>query len=464
MRKLLIFLFCLLLFQLASAQSNWKHGRLQATKDGHYLQFEDGTPFFWLGDTGWEIFSRLTLEEMKMYLDNRAAKGYNVIQVVALSEHDMSAPGRTGQLSLHDSDPAKPNEKFFKLVDTVIQYAMTKNIFIALVPTWADKVSPGANEAPAMFDSTKAYGFGKFLGNRYKTYPNIIWLMGGDRPPVQKEIDYRSVWRAMAQGVIDATDHKCLITYHPSGARSSSQYLHNEKWLDFNMIQSSHGRRDAPNWDMIKKDRELLPTKPTLDGEPNYEDHPVNPWPKWNADSGYFRDYDVRKQIYRSVFAGAFGVTYGHHAIWQFVNKYDAIINYADRGWINAMDRPGAFQAGYLKKLIESRPQLQRIPDSSIVLSGQGINGAHIEAFRSIDNSYTMIYLPIGKTVSVNTSFLKASELAIWWFNPKNMETIKVGIVKNSGKLEITAPTTGIENDWVLIVDDASKKFKEPGK
>lgn len=141
-----------------------------------------------------------------------------------------------------------------------------------------------------------------------------------------------------------------------------------------------------------------------MDAEPNYEDHPVNPWPKWNTQNGYFRDYDVRKQCYRSVFAGACGVTCGHHAVWQFMNAREEAINYPDRGWIYAMDRPGACQGGYLKNLIASRPMLNRVPDNTIILKGQADKAEHIEAFRSVDNSYAMIYLPVGKAITIATS------------------------------------------------------------
>ena len=83
-----------------------------------------------------------------------------------------------------------------------------------------------------------------------------------------------------------------------------------------NMMQSGYGSgHDVPVWNSIHHDYHLQPAKPTLDAEPNYEDHPVNPWPKWDTASGYFRDYHVRKQCYRSVFGGAPGVSYGHHAV-----------------------------------------------------------------------------------------------------------------------------------------------------
>src|SRR5690606_25665896 len=123
-------------------------------------------------------------------------------------------------------------------------------------------------------------------------------------------------------------------------------------------------------------------------GEPCYEDHPVNPWPTWNPANGYFRDYDVRKQLYRSVFSGGCGVTYGHHAVWQFYNPAVEKLNHADRYWYEAIDRPAAFQAGYLRRLIESRPCLNRIPDNSLVIKGQGTtNAEYIASFRDEDGS-----------------------------------------------------------------------------
>jgi hypothetical protein len=463
-------LICLLLiinsFTQLKAQPLFTHGRLQVTKDGHYLQFADGTPFFWLGDTGWELFHRLTLEEAKQYLDNRSAKGFTVIQAVALAEFDgLRKPNQYGEVPLNNRYPTQPNDKYFAVVDSVVHMARERNLFIGLLPTWGDKVTKLWGEGPVVFDSVNAYTYGKWIGNRYKNEPNIIWILGGDRPAVNDSNDWRPVWRAMARGIIEATNHHCLITYHPSGgSNSTSQWIHQEPWLDINMFQSGHGSgHDVPCWELVKRDRSYTPTKPTLDGEPNYEDHPVNPWPKWNPDNGYYRAYDVRKQTYRSVFAGACGVTYGNHAIWQFMSAREETINYPDRGWINAMDRPGASQVGYLRKLIQSRPMLGRVPDSSLVVGDLGNKGEHIEAFRGGDNSYAMVYLPIGKTITINTAALP-KRLVAWWFNPKDGTSQKATVTSNQSTITTTPHTTGVENDWVLVLDDAAKGYGEPGK
>ncbi len=463
-------LICLLLiigsYTQLFAQSLFTHGRLQVTKDGHYLRFADGTPFFWLGDTGWELFHRLTLEEAKQYLDNRAAKGFTVIQAVAFAEFDgLRKPDQYGEVPLKNLDPTQPNDKYFTVVDSVVHMARERNLFIGLLPTWGDKVTKLWGEGPVVFDSINAYTYGKWIGNRYKNEPNIIWILGGDRPAVNDSNDWRPVWRAMAKGITEATNNNCLITYHPSGgSNSTSQWIHQEPWLDINMFQSGHGGgHDVACWELVKRDRSYTPAKPTLDAEPNYEDHPVNPWPKWNPDNGYYRAYDVRKQTYRSVFAGACGVTYGHHAVWQFMSAREETINYPDRGWINAMDRPGAFQVGYLRRLLQSRPMLGRVPDSTLVVGGLGIKGEHIEAFRGGDNSYAMVYLPIGKTITINTAALP-KRLAAWWFNPKDGTAQKATATNDKGTLTSTPPTTGIENDWVLVLDDATKEYGEPGK
>jgi hypothetical protein len=148
--------------------------------------------------------------------------------------------------------------------------------------------------------------------------------------------------------------------------------------------------------------------------------------------------------------------------VWQFYSPREEVINHADRYWTEALDRPGAFQAGYLKMLIESRPCLNRIPDQSIIVDGQGEKGEYMCAFRDSSCLYGMIYLPVGKKITVNTSFIRSDKLSVWWFNPRNGQTINTGTLVNSKTYEFTAPSMGFENDWVLVIDDPAAKFNIP--
>jgi len=456
-KRIGFFLLLILSSVCLFSQTGREHGRIRVTADGHFLEYTDGIPFFWLGDTGWELFQKLKKEEIEKYFDNRIAKGFNVIQCVIL--HD--GPDQYGDLPLYHHDPEKPVEKYFALVDWAVKKAQEKNLVLALLPCWGDMVTGIRSKVPPLFNETNAYVFGLFLGKRYKDYPNIIWVAGGDNPAFVDTADWRPVFRAMIKGIRAGTGQKALITYHPWGENSSTVYWKDENTLDFNMMQSGHKTHDLPVWKWIKRDRSWLPAKPILDGEPNYEDHPVN----WDNKNGYFRAYDVRKQLYRSVFAGACGVTYGHHAIWQFYNARDKEpIAYADRYWTEALDRPGAFQAGYLKRLMTSRSVNRRVPDQTIIENGQGEKGEYITAFHGADSSYLMVYLPVGKKIGIYTASLKAAKAVAWWFNPKNGKSLKIDLFQKETIMSFMPPNTGTGNDWVLIIDDAAKQFSEPGK
>ena len=462
MRTIVAVLIILFVYSNTSAQKAWPHGRIEVSANKHYLQYEDGTPFFWMGDTGWELFHRLKLEEIDRYLTNRAAKGFTLIQAVILAEFDgLRKPNQYGQIPLINQDPLQPNERYFELVDTVMKLAKAKGLVMGLLPTWGDKVLKMWGEGPVVFNTENAYGYGLFLGKRYAAYPNIIWILGGDRPAITDSMDTRPIWRSMAKGISEGSNGKALFTYHISGGpNTTSKQIHNEDWLDINMMQSGHGSgHDVPVWNWVSNDRVLQPTKPTLDSEPNYEDHPVNPWPKWDSANGYFNDYDVRKQAYRSVFAGACGVTYGHHSIWQFYNPREEKINHAKMYWTEALDRPGATQMGFLKNLVLSRPSLSRVPDQNIITSGQGEKGEYMTAYRDSLGRYLMVYLPVGKTVGIKTSSIKSKTINGWWFNPKNGKTTSIANVSRKEVMTFTPPTTGFGNDWVLVLDDVTMGY-----
>jgi hypothetical protein len=210
----------------------------------------------------------------------------------------------------------------------------------------------------------------------------------------------------------------------------------------------------------------MKPQKPTIDLEPCYEDHPVNPWDgKWTRARGYFDAYDVRARIYRGVFAGACGVTYGHHQIWQFLNKelYPPI-NIGDTliGWQKASKAEGAWQMQHLKNLILSRPYFSRIADQSLIRSDAGETYLdYIAATRDEAGSYAMIYLPQNKPVRIALGNITGTTKKVWWFSPRDGKATSAGTEKGKGTRSFTPPKEG--KDWILVIDDASKNFDAPG-
>ncbi len=333
-----------------------------------FLVTEDGQPFFYLGDTAWELFHRLTREEADLYLSDRAQKGFTVIQAVVLAEFDgLNTPNPYGHTPLINNDPTQPNEAYFEHVDYIVNKAESLGLYIGMLPTWGDKVNKKWGVGPEIFTPENARVYGEFLGRRYRGKP-IIWVLGGDRP-IESE-RHLAIWRAMAEGLREGDGGEHLITYHPMGGHSSSQWLHNEAWLDFNMLQSGHHARHIPNYAMIERDYNLQPTKPCMDGEPRYEDHPIN----WDPKNGWFTDYDVRQAAYWALLAGAHGHTYGCNNVWQCYDpaKGHQPALHALRDWKESLQLPGASQMQYVKLLMLSRPMLLRVPDQTLLASDPG--------------------------------------------------------------------------------------------
>jgi hypothetical protein len=201
----------------------------------------------------------------------------------------------------------------------------------------------------------------------------------------------------------------------------------------------------------------LKPVKPVIDGETLYEDHPVC----FNAkDLGTSSAYDIRKHAWIDVFAGAFGHTYGCHDIWQMYAPDKTPVNGPHFPWYVALDLPGAGQMKYVRQLIESRPMLDRVPDQQLISDPLGAND-HIQATRGKD--YIFVYTAQGKKFTVSTNAISGRELRSFWFNPRNGEVTGGETFTNgSSAREFAPPTSGYGQDWVLVVDDVSKKYTIP--
>lgn len=429
-------------------------GDLKVSPNHRYLTYNDGRPFFYLGDTAWELFHRLNREEVDLYLDDRAAKRFTVIQAVALAEFDgVRAPNSYGETPLRDQDPTKPNDAYFKHVDYVMKAAGRRGLYVGLLPTWGNLVAKAGwdkDATPVIFNETNARTYGQWLGRRYAGAPNLIWILGGDRSPAGVE----PVWRAMAEGLRNGDRGRHLITYHPNGWASSADLLHDEPWLDFNMVQSGHSKKNTPNYTKIRTDYNRTPPKPCMDAEPRYENHPVN----WKPDlNGWFDEHDVRQAAYWALFAGAHGHTYGCHDIWQFLQPGRTPAGLARGEWRTSLKLPGAQQMAYVRKLMESRPMLSRVPDQSMLVTDAGDGAEHLQATRG--DGYAFAYTPYGMPVTLRLDPLGAKTVRASWYDPRSGQSTAAGEHSGRGEREFTPPgSPGRGIDWILVVDDAEAR------
>lgn len=436
---------------------DFTHGNLKVSDNKRFLVFADGTPFFYLGDTGWELFHRLNKPDAEKYLENRREKGFTVIQAVALAEFDgLNTPNAEGNKPLIDNDPLKPNEAYFANMDWVINKAREKGMFVGLLPTWGDKVDKQWGIGPVIFTRDNAFKYGQWIGNRYKNYPNIIWIIGGDR---NGGGDNKAVWDALGNG-IKSVDKIHLMTFHPWGEHSSSTWFHESAWLDFNMMQTGHGQRSYAIYKrMLVKDYELTPIKPTLDGEPRYEDHPVD----WNPDVlGWFNDADIRQAMYWGIFSGGCGNTYGCHPVWQMLTPDRKPIGLARHNWVDVLDLPGAWDLVHARRLMESRPYTSRVPDQSLIVPAYYPETDYIVATRG--DGYAFVYFPTGSVAEIVVDKIGAKSLTAYWYDPRTGDSKLIETIPGTGVHKFTPPSNRRGNDWILVLDDVSKKFNQPGK
>lgn len=444
-----------------------KHGPLKVSENRRFLVHRDGTPFFYLGDTAWELFHRLTREEAADYLKDRAGKGYTVIQAVALAEFNgLDAPNAYGHFPLLDRDPARPDlqdgpgNDYWDHVDFIVGAAAEQGLIIGFLPTWGDKWQG----QDAVFTSENAGIYGEWLGKRYRDKP-LIWILGGDRN-IENET-HRAIIAAMAAGLRKGDGGSHLVTFHPRGGAGSSQWFHSESWLDFNMRQNGHSVEFDGAYENTRADYDLQPPKPVLDGEPVYEDHPVS----FNMTRhGHSLAIDTRHALYWDLFGGAFGHSYGHHSIWQMYDpEKRQPHNHPLLPWREALDQPGSAQMQYGRQLIESRPFLTRIPDDALLVADKvptsvpGAGRYRFSATRDEEGTYAMIYVPAGRPFTVNTALLPAGTLSAWWFNPRDGGAQKIGSIENRGRQRFVPPAPGEDVDWVLVLDDPSKNYPPPG-
>ena len=283
---------------------------LRISDNRRFLVHSDGSPFFFLADSGWTLLHRLDRDETVHYLGDRVAKGFTVIQVMGISEFDgLSVPNALGDLPFHGADPARP-------------------------------------------------------------------------------------------------------------------------------------------------------TKPCLDGETCYEDHAIN----WDVANGNFDDHDARKTAYRALFAGAHGHTYGANGVFQFwKGDGDGDRFGVRRRWQEALALPGAAQMDLVRRLIEYRPMLSRVSDQGLLASDPGTGGEHLRATREAYGAYAFVYSPTGRPFAVDLGKLSGEPLEASWVDPRTGESRPAGTRPAVGAATFAPPTSGTKVDWILVLDDADRRFSPPG-
>ena len=462
-KNIIALVLCLICCGITTAQraKPWDNGRLKVSDNHRYLIHENGTPFFWLGNTAWLISERLTRDEVEYYLVNEHRAGYNVEQIQVINSiPTFNIYGQQANDASFDmwKFSKKDQYGYWEHLDFIVDFAASQGIYIAMDCVWGSQITK--------MDIKKAEKYGQFLGERYKDKPNIIWMIGGD---VLGDKGTAS-WDALAKAIRKA-DPNHVMTFHPRGRTTSSRWFADRDWMDFHMFQSGHRRygqrngdgdytikdnTEEDNWRYVDLTWNGNPQKPVIDGEPSYEDIPQGlhdfTAPRW-------MDYDVRRYAYWAVFAGCFGHTYGHNSIMQFIKPGLLASFGAEKPWWDAMKDPGYNQMKYLKWLILAFPFEERIADQSVIAGQNGERYDRNIATRG--NDYLLVYNYSGKPMQLDLSKISGAKKNVWVMNPSD------GTLKYLG--EFDSKVTEFANDGaylrgsdrVFIAVDAQKNYLE---
>jgi hypothetical protein len=344
-------------------------------------------------------------------------------------------------------------------VDHVLALTRQLGFWAIVLPTWGSGVVgnyDGKDPKDALFTPENARAYAAWLAQRYGKEPHVWWMMGGDRAAVNGPNDSRPTIRAMAEPFAELQPAP-LMSYHSrKGAPQSAEWFHGDTWLSFNSIQEWPDRQLAH----VANDWTRSPPKPTWLFEGRYEGYF-----RGNYQAAQWGEWQCRIQAYQTVFAGAFGHTYGHERVFGF--GLDGV------DWKEHLDSPGARSMTHLAALMAhfgSDRTNPRQPDQELLDATprlpERLRSEHIAATRDSSRTRAMVYSASGRPIRIRLDRLAKQPFAAFWFNPRRgtwhvgerESTVPAAFASNfsggagAAPREFVPPTSGDGHDWVLVV------------
>jgi hypothetical protein len=440
----LIFLFACIFFLCgATAKPGSSKYPIRISEDGRHFEEQNGRPFFVHGDSAWSLIAQLNLQETQFYLDYRRSQGFNAILVNLIERKFAKNPPHNAS-----GDPpffmpgnfSTPNEAYFAHADAVIRMAASEGMLVFLVPAYLGW--KGGDDG--WFQDIRRAGaetlrnYGRFIGSRYKSFPNIVWVMGGDFTPPRI---YRWSVDALAEGIREGGAAQ-LMTAH-CGQASPSGALGNPPWLDFNNV---YGYADNL-YDVTIIEYRRRPVKPYIMIESIYEgEHNSTP-------------DRIRRQAYWSILTGAAGHFYGNNPVWNFDSPTKV---YPSRQpWRDALDSRGARDMSHLWNIFQSMRWHTLHPDTEhhVLVAGYGKARSEEYSIAAVtgDNKEVIVYVAAAAPRELLID-LKKSSLSYqgFWIDPANGTQIEIDTIHafQEGQDKVTTPgkNSSGATDWILYL------------
>ncbi len=432
---------------------------LRVAAGGRHLEDAEGRPFLIKGDTAWSLIAQLSREDAELYLEDRRARGFNTILVNLLEAFGSANPPanlfgdppfhRDTAATLDPSDPplppemqanyAAPNEAYFAHADWVLRRAAEKGLLVLLTPSYVGwgGGSQGWYRVMEANGPERLRRYGQFLGRRYGSFANILWVHAGDYDPPDKDLV-----RAIAEGIREV-DPQALHTAHGAPQTAALDYWSGEPWLSVN---TAYSYRDSEPVHSAVLAQYLRP----------------DALPLFLIESGYENEHgaterDLRMQAYQAMLSGAAGQVFGNNPIWHFDGPG---LYPAPYSWKEALSSRGTQSMTHLHRLFDSLAWWLLEPDSSgrLLVDGAGPDDERALAARAADGSFALIYLPSRRAATVDLGRLAGPEVAARWYDPAGGAFVTVDGAPFAAagtrrfSPEPSTNSSGFE-DWVLLLE-----------
>jgi hypothetical protein len=416
---------------------------VQISANHRYLVDQNGAPFLMVGDSPQAMIGDISEADAEVFLANRQAAGFNT-EWINLLCNDYTACRDDGATFNNiapfttPGDLSRPNEAYFSKVDHVLQLAAKYGQLVLLDPIetggWSNVVTNNG--------TTKAHNYGRYLGQRYKSFPNIVWMSGNDFQGWHDSATDAAV-RAVAEGIHEADPghlQTIELNYQSSGS------LDDPTWAPLLGLDAAYTY--FPTYDQVLKEYNRA-SVPVFMVEANYEGEHNE------ADPG--SPQILRRQEYWTLLSGATGQLYGNGATWKFADN-----------WKQSLSSPASTQMRYVTNLFASRQWFNLVPDQSHSLlsggygtysSGGSLGGNdYATAAKTADGTLGIIYMPTSRTITVDLSTL-AGPVNASWYDPSRGTYFAVGgsPLANSGQVSLAPPGPNADGDgdWVLVLETA---------
>jgi hypothetical protein len=425
---------------------------LKVSTSSRYLVGQDNTPFLMVGDSPQSVIAELSTSSADSYFADRAAHGFNTVWINLLCDdytfcasdgetYDGIAPFTSGTAS-SSYDLSTPNPAYFARVDEMINLAAKHGLLVILDPIetggWLSTLRNNG--------ATKDFDYGEYVGNRYKNFPNIIWMNGNDFQTWNTSTTDNDAVVAVMHGLATADPNHLQtaeLNYNVSSAYDDSTML---PYLSLNAAYTYYPTYAEVLHAYNQATAPVFMEEADYEGENNTGQDPSTP-------------LVLRYEEYWTMLSGATGQLYGNYYTDRIAN-----------GWLSAnIDTVGVTELGYMKSLFSSYAWYDLVPDqsSTVVTAGYGTftdSGAvhssdYVTAARTPDGNLIMAYLPASSTITVDMTKLSGAANA-QWFDPTNdtFATISGSPFANTGSHQFATPgdNNSGDSDWVLVLKVAA--------